>query len=279
MPLTSPRFRWNARLQAAENNNPALKRRAQGTGVRLIQQSMIDLTISPMTASVRKYGSPDGIFGDETVAAVKKYQRNKNLKDDGIVGRNTMQALDTDLPGGGPKLPALPGVNLFSVSGLVVARDQLRLGHSNLCWAYTYTMMMCWKNQQGFDARQLVANIGPSWLTHFDANLGLPRSLTTQFYTAAGLRVEALQSIPISEWGRMLRAYGPLAVHGLNNSLGGGHVRMLYGVRGDGEPEGTTMLIMDPWRGAEYGESYEKFIEKMSGSGAISGRTTQVGHF
>jgi hypothetical protein len=210
--------------------------------VRLIQWSMINLGIDPMTISIRKYGTPDGIYGNETKGAVRKYQTSKRLTSDGVVGQNTMRALDADLPGGGPKLPPLPARSRYVVSGLVVARDQLRLGHRNLCWAYVYTMMVSWKRQQSVDARQLVADVGATWLSLFDSNQGLPWAATSAFYRDAGMRVEPLMSFPVSEWNEMLRSYGPLTAHGVNNSLGGGHVRMLYGVQGDGNPPTTTML-------------------------------------
>jgi hypothetical protein len=247
--------------------------------VRLIQQSMIDLNIDPMANSIKKYGSPDGIYGSETRKAVKKYQTSKHLTNDGVVGQNTMRALDTDLPGAGPKLPALPAASRYVVPGLVAARDQLQLGHSNLCWAYTYAMLVSWKRQQSVDARQLVTNVGATWLSRFDGNQLLLWVDTTAFYRAAGMRVEPLMSFPIFEWSEMLKSYGPLSVHGLNNSLGGGHVRMLYGVQGGADPRSTTMLILDPWRGADYGESYEKFMAKYEGGGAQSGRTAQIAHF
>jgi hypothetical protein len=247
--------------------------------VRLIQQSMIELGIDPMTVSLKKYGSPDGIYGSETRRAVKRYQTGKGLTSDGVVGRNTMRALDADLPGAGPHLPALPARSRYVVPGLVAARDQLQLGHNKLCWAYTYAMMVSWKRQQSVDARQLVAGVGAKWLAKFDQNRGLGWQETATFYRDAGMRVEPLMCFPISEWAEMLKSHGPLAIHGLNNSLAGGHVRMLYGVQGDGNMRSTMMLILDPWMGADYGESYEKFIAKYEGAGAQPGRTAQIAHF
>ncbi|MGA7980001.1 MAG: papain-like cysteine protease family protein [Chromatiaceae bacterium] len=279
MALTSPRFRWSSRLQKAEQNNPAMRYGEHSHAVRIIQQSMIDLGIDPMVLSVRKYGTPDGIYGSETRGAVRKYQTGKHLVHDGVVGQKTMRALDADLPGAGPKLPPLPSHDRYVVQGLVAARDQLQGGHTNLCWAYSYAMMVSWKRQQSVDARELVARVGTKWLSNFDANKGLSWTETAAFYRAAGMRVEPLMSFPVSEWGEMLRNYGPLTIHGLNNSLGGGHVRMLYGIQGDGNPQTTTMLILDPWHGADYGEAYEKFIAKYEGAGAQAGRTAQIGHF
>ena len=57
----------------------------------------------------------------------------------------------------------------------------------------------------------------------------------------------------------MLRSYGPLAIAGVDGSFKTGHVRTIYGIQGDENPESTTMLILDPFFGTRYGESYEKF--------------------
>lgn len=252
----------------------------RGNAVRLIQQSMIDLSIDPMRLSIKKYSTPDGIYGNETVGAIKKYQRSKpHLKSDGVVGKNTMRALDKDLPGGGPKLPPLPSRTKYVVPGLVAARNQLRLGHSNLCWAYTYTMMISWKRQQSLDARQLIAGVGTTWLKLFDKNRGLQWNQAKAFYHAGGLRAEPLANITVSKWAHMLRFYGPLSIFGRNNSLGGGHARMVYGIQDESNVGKTTMLILDPWKGADYGESFEKFLAKYEGPANIKGLNAQIGHF
>lgn len=49
----------------------------------------------------------DGLFGSGTTAAVKKFQRGMELSDDGIVGKDTLEALDGAylVP---EKAPALP---------------------------------------------------------------------------------------------------------------------------------------------------------------------------
>ena len=101
MALSSPRFRWSNRLQQVELNNPPMRHGEKGQAVRLIQQCMIDLSINPMTNSIKRCGSPDGIYGRETKVAVDSYQTSKRLSSDGVVGQNTMRALDVDLPNGG----------------------------------------------------------------------------------------------------------------------------------------------------------------------------------
>ncbi|MCA9063095.1 MAG: peptidoglycan-binding protein [Planctomycetaceae bacterium] len=283
MALSSPWFRWSSRFRQAEQNNPPMRSGEQCQAVRVIQQAMIQLGVHPMTRSIRKYGSPDGVFGSETKQAVSKYQKdhtNPTLSSDGVVGQNTMRALDQDLPGGGPKLPPLPARSRYVVPGIIAARNQLARNQTNLCWAYSFAMLAQWRRQQSLEVRDLIAAVGPQWLARYDANRGLPWVQGQQFYKAAGLSTEPLQSFPVSRWSELLRAHGPLLLDTLNNSLGGGHVRVLYGVQGDGSPRGTTMLILDPWRGADYGESYEKFIAKYEGVASQPVlRTALIAHY
>lgn len=279
MPLTSPRFRWNTRLQNVETNNPAMKRGESGHAVRLIQQAMIDLGIDPMTKSVKKHGTVDGLFGGETVAAVKKYQRSKPLKDDGVVGRNTMRALDSDLPGAAANLPPLPTTPMYIVPGAISIFDQVAGGHPMGCWAYSYAMMLSWKQRASVSPAVAIGDLGEPWVTRFNNNTGLSRAATATFYGAAGMAVEPMQSFPMSEWVDMLRAYGPITIHAVTNTLAGGHVRIIYGVTGDGTPRGTLMMIIDPWNGRKYLEPYEKFLAKYEGGGAQAGRTAQLGHW
>lgn len=279
MSLTSPRFRWNSRLQEVEQNNPAMRYGNRGHAVRLIQRSMIDLSIDPMTSSIKKFGTVDGIFGGESKRAIKKYQRTKSLKDDGAVGRFTMRALDADLPNGAADLPALPTHTRYTVPDAIAIFDQVAGGRPNGCWAYSYAMLLSWKNKASIQPAAALQDVGDPWNTTFKNNRGLSRSATKQFYEYVGMTVEPMQSYPLTEWADLLRAYGPLTIHAVTNTLAGGHVRILYGVTGDDTPRGTQMLIIDPWNGRKYSETYEKFLAKYEGGGAQANRTAQLGHW
>jgi hypothetical protein len=88
------RFNTTPELVAAAKNAPPLKKGATGRAVHLVQFALLDLGYS-MPRSTGGSMSPDGIYGDETVAIVKDFQRKQGLGVDGIVGKNTMAALDT----------------------------------------------------------------------------------------------------------------------------------------------------------------------------------------
>lgn len=68
--------------------NKTIKRGNRGNAVKSLQQL---LNIEPI-------GQADGIFGKLTLAAVKEFQKNNNLKQDGIVGADTWTALGKSAP-------------------------------------------------------------------------------------------------------------------------------------------------------------------------------------
>lgn len=109
--LVSPRFQRDSRLQAAFHNSPPMRRGERGAPVAKVQQALIDTGI-PLPISTRNgAAAPDGIFGRETEAAVRTFQRRHDLRVDGIVGRQTLGTLDRLLavrPAPPPPSPAPP---------------------------------------------------------------------------------------------------------------------------------------------------------------------------
>jgi peptidoglycan hydrolase-like protein with peptidoglycan-binding domain len=112
MALRSPRFVDNPRLQRASENNPPLRSGETGEAVRLVQQALIDLGF-PMPISIRRYGSPDGIYGNETAGRVREFQTKHGLSPDGVAGRQTLGKLDALLPNPAPPLPPLPAAGKY----------------------------------------------------------------------------------------------------------------------------------------------------------------------
>jgi murein L,D-transpeptidase YcbB/YkuD len=92
VPLKSRHFAGNAQLQKAAENSPPLRQGATGDGVAVVQQALLEVGIT-MPISIAS-GRPDGIYGDETAAAVRKFQRQVGLLADGIAGRQTLLRLD-----------------------------------------------------------------------------------------------------------------------------------------------------------------------------------------
>ena len=60
---------------------------SRGDEVKKLQQSLVNAGYDVGSAGA------DGIFGDDTLNAVKKYQTDKGLDEDGIAGNNTLTSL------------------------------------------------------------------------------------------------------------------------------------------------------------------------------------------
>ena len=99
MGLSAIRFQGDPRLEQVERNSPAMRKGEVGHPVRLIQQALLDLNY-PMPISTAEYGTPDGIYGNETKSRVYEFQVDHKLKDrDGVVGHDTITKLDALLYG------------------------------------------------------------------------------------------------------------------------------------------------------------------------------------
>lgn len=80
-------------LEAVAAGRALLRRGAQGTGIRAIQQVLLNLGLQ----------LPDGVnghFEEGMERAIKTFQRAQGLKDDGIIGAQTIKKLDAADPSG-----------------------------------------------------------------------------------------------------------------------------------------------------------------------------------
>lgn len=90
-PLVSSRFAGDPELQACRRGRRLFQWGSDGASVATLQQALIDLGYA-----MPEYGA-DGAFGGETHGAVLRYQRDAGLGVDGIIGSNTVGALDLDV--------------------------------------------------------------------------------------------------------------------------------------------------------------------------------------
>ncbi len=97
--LTAARFSGNADLEAVYDNERLLRVGDSGGAVSLMQQALVDAGFP-----LPRFGV-DGIFGNETRRALMNFQRASSLSADGVLGPNTMSALNALYTGGAPALP------------------------------------------------------------------------------------------------------------------------------------------------------------------------------
>jgi peptidoglycan hydrolase-like protein with peptidoglycan-binding domain len=114
MALRSSLFKGNTRLEAAASSAPPLRWGETGYGVMAFQSGLLQLGYALPISTRKLKGAPDGVYGDETFAAVKRFQKDRKLKEDGIAGRQTVTTMDgllppAKLPAPKPPAPPLPG--------------------------------------------------------------------------------------------------------------------------------------------------------------------------
>ena len=86
--LQAPRLAGNLQLEAAFDNELLIRKGMRGEAVRRIQDSLLQQGYTFPGFGV------DGIFGSETQAVVRQFQRETGASVDGIVGPETMTQLD-----------------------------------------------------------------------------------------------------------------------------------------------------------------------------------------
>jgi peptidoglycan hydrolase-like protein with peptidoglycan-binding domain len=209
--------------------------------------------------------TPDGAYGPRTRGAVMQLQRENWLVVDGEAGACTQAcALGTE---------AYPPI-LHNVP--LIAQPT-----GTTCWA-TSTAMMINSTVPAVISRtpaEMIASDGglKNWS---ETDQALPRGQA--YGRIHGLRCNAPQSYMVSAMVGMLRR-GPLMWDMLWDTVGyltpdaafpgeylgsSGHMIVVIGVRGDGNPDGsgTTLRVNDPWppnQGATYSVGYAKWMREV----------------
>jgi hypothetical protein len=96
--LQNPLLARSSRIAAASRNAPPMRAGSQGEAVVRLQLALIVVGESLSRTTRDQSRIPDGIWGPETQAAVRDFQRSAGLVADGIVGAKTLGKLDSTLP-------------------------------------------------------------------------------------------------------------------------------------------------------------------------------------
>lgn len=94
MPLMSPQLAGSPRLRKAVNNAPPIGFGESNEGVAAMQRGLIELGYPLPKSTHNGAKPPDGIYGSETGAALKRFQQDQKLVVDGIAGMNTLTRMD-----------------------------------------------------------------------------------------------------------------------------------------------------------------------------------------
>lgn len=117
MALKTIRFSRERQLVAASNNKPPLQRGSSGEGVAILQQALVDLGFSMRVSTCVGTRLPDGIFGRETSATVKAFQRAYGLVQDEMAGPKTLAKLEDLLIADAKRANAILVANMIGPPG------------------------------------------------------------------------------------------------------------------------------------------------------------------
>lgn len=278
MALSSPRLAQDPRLRRAARNNPPLRLWANDhNAVATVQEALVDIGLD-MPGSTRPDGSMDGIYGRETYRIVHQFQAANDLQVDGVVGKETLHALDAALQDAG-RQRAAPKSFSYHVPGHKVTLEQPK---SSVCWATAFTIMKSWKDGTSYTIKEALSHVDRHWVRKFERNEGLGDTRT--FFRQAGLRIEPGATLTIEGWGQMLRRYG-LTYLSLSMPTGpgqwAGHGVVVEGIWGDGSPFGTQVSFIDPARGSGARLPFATFNGIYGKRGQIEGRggDPQIAHY
>ena len=148
------------------------------------------------------------------------------------------------------------------------------------CWASSIAMIVGWRDWVVLNPQEIAEGVG-YWAQYNNESYRVDTTLAADdlnAFEAWSLVPDTRLTFSLEEIARLLWEYGPIWVAS-DEALTGegsnhGHVRVIKGISGDGTPEGTLLMINDPWdrnsrrfrtpnTGSQYSETYAEFISKM----------------
>jgi len=146
----------------------------------------------------------------------------------------------------------------FMVPPPIEAVDQ---GNGNLCWLAATSVLFGWRDSSPLSLADSAARLGVEFTGLFGASKALPAAWVPLWAERGGYSKEGLQCIDASGWDSLLRQHGPLIV--LVDGTGGGvinHAVVVYGIVGDGSPDGTTLQVANGQGGAMEKWTFFNFV-------------------
>jgi N-acetyl-anhydromuramyl-L-alanine amidase AmpD len=111
------------------------------------------------------------------------------------------------------------------------------------CWAAAAAMVVGWHDRVSINPAEIARGIG-HWVKYEALNTGLFPNDTDELAAAWQLSALPPQSYSVDGFRQMLESHGPLWV---GVAVPSGHAICVYGMYGDGTPQGTWVRILDPW--------------------------------
>ncbi|CAN5477554.1 hypothetical protein BH10PSE14_BH10PSE14_14480 [soil metagenome] len=156
---------------------------------------------------------------------------------------------------------------------------------ANTCWAATATMLRSWKEGKALAITDVVDKAGPEYRALFDGDQGLSSDQLPVFFENLSMSYEQPANYTIPFYVELLKKYGPLWLTLDDDQSPNGmspHAFILVGVKGDGTPQATSFVVMDPAAAGEAEYPFTEFLVKFEemASQASSGKALflQIAH-
>ncbi len=132
-------------------------------------------------------------------------------------------------------------------------------------------MMASWRAQTSLTIESVLDGLRGDWRKKFDNNEGLTANQTRAFFAALKLVEEGPASYTPEGLARLLADKGALLEigdDGIENNLVV-HVRVINAVRGDGTPDGTSVIVADSASGTLVTEAFTEFDQRHDGTDPV----------
>lgn len=157
----------------------------------------------------------------------------------------------------------------YEVGGIINPVD---MGDAALCWLATTATLMSWSNLKLMGLSETASQLGSPFTQYLTSGDSLPAAQVPLFLQRSKLVSLPGQSRTAKAWEDLLRAHGPLGVgvdaDDPNNYMA--HLVTMYGISGDGTPQGTLVKLIDPSGGEKLTVTFKEFGELYGASDAVN---------
>lgn len=133
------------------------------------------------------------------------------------------------------------------------------------CWAACSAMLVSWKEKKLVNTPQLVGRLSSKFGILYDTDTGLFPVDQADLLKELKLKQENPQNYTVQGWLTLLKNNGVLWVTTAiwTGKRWGAHARMVVGIKGNGDPNQTSLAIIDPASGKEISMTVTDFGKLM----------------
>ncbi len=214
----------------------------------------------------------DGGESDRANAAKERTDSKPSLAQAAISAADkgkSVQATKTDSDGNHETVSISPAKKSGDAVNVVAKGAIIPIAQSSAmtCWAAVVTILINWKEQPAkpLSVEDVIKRAGKAFTDKFKANETLKRAEKDTLIDKLGMVADPgnFASHDQDYYADLIRDYGPIWVTvDVSDEELAKHARIVYGVKGDGTPSGTRLLIIDPDGGRKYEQQFLQFVKE-----------------